>query len=186
MLWGINELTHVKDLEQYLSSANAQWMVCWNFFFGCFCLFRATPVAYVGSQARSRNGAVAAGLCHSQSNARSKPCLRPTLHSSWQRQTINPLSKPGIESASSWILVKFISTEPWCELTRNLFFTRYFHRQVRGWLYSFIQHSVNDLETICSISTNAISFYCTHIHQLVQHSEWRNNISFLLTSLINS
>ena len=31
------------------------------------CLFKAAPVAYVGSQARGRVGAVAAGLCHSHS-----------------------------------------------------------------------------------------------------------------------
>ena len=39
------------------------------FFFG---LFRATPVAYGGSQARGRIGTTAAGLHHSYSNARSK------------------------------------------------------------------------------------------------------------------
>ena len=43
-----------------------------SFFFG---LFRARPVAYAGSQARSRIGAVAIGLCHSHSNAGSEPCL---------------------------------------------------------------------------------------------------------------
>ena len=42
--------------------------------------FRAAPVAYGGSQARNPIGAVAAGLCQSQShsNSGSKPCLRPT------------------------------------------------------------------------------------------------------------
>ena len=43
-----------------------------------FCLFRATPTAYVGSQARGLIRAVAAGLCHSHSNTRSKLRLRPT------------------------------------------------------------------------------------------------------------
>ena len=43
-----------------------------------FCLFRATPSAYWGSQARGRIGATAAGLCHSHSNARSKLPLQPT------------------------------------------------------------------------------------------------------------
>ena len=42
-------------------------------FFAFF--FRATPVAYVGSQARGRIGATAPGLHHSHSNARSEPCL---------------------------------------------------------------------------------------------------------------
>ena len=44
--------------------------------FGLF--FRATPTAYGGLQARGQSGAVAAGLLHSHSNARSEPCLRPT------------------------------------------------------------------------------------------------------------
>ena len=34
--------------------------------------FRATPVAYGSSQARGRIGAAVAGLCNSNSNARSK------------------------------------------------------------------------------------------------------------------
>ena len=48
------------------------------YLFLCLCLFRATPTAYGGSQARGPIGAVAAGLHHSQSNARSEPCLPPT------------------------------------------------------------------------------------------------------------
>ena len=40
-----------------------------------FLLFRAAPVAYGGSQARSQIWAVAAGPHHSHSNTGSKPCL---------------------------------------------------------------------------------------------------------------
>ena len=50
-----------------------------NFFF--FCLFafsRATPAAYVGSQARGLIGAVADGLRQSHSNAGSEMHLQPT------------------------------------------------------------------------------------------------------------
>ena len=47
-----------------------------SFFF--FLLFRATPAAYGGSQARAQIGAVAAGLHHSHSNTRSEPSLPPT------------------------------------------------------------------------------------------------------------
>ena len=43
--------------------------------FVCFCLFRAVPVAYGSSQARSQTGAEAVGLCHSHSIAGSKPYL---------------------------------------------------------------------------------------------------------------
>ena len=42
------------------------------------CLFRATPVAYGGFQARDRIRAIAAGLHCSHSNARSEPHLQPT------------------------------------------------------------------------------------------------------------
>ena len=49
----------------------------WHLFFGGVCLFgwlvfRATPAAYEGSQARSLIGAVAASLHHSHSYARSQ------------------------------------------------------------------------------------------------------------------
>ena len=43
-----------------------------------FCLFRVTPTANEGSQARDLIEAVAAGLRHSRSNARSEPRLQPT------------------------------------------------------------------------------------------------------------
>ena len=67
---------------------------------------------------RGRIGAVAASLCHS--NTRSK---RHTLqgvcskhYSSWQHQILNPLSKTRDRTASSWILVRFVSTVPQWEL----------------------------------------------------------------------
>ena len=48
-----------------------------KFLFFSFCFFRATLVAHGGSQVRGRIGAVAACLCHSQGNTKSKPPLRP-------------------------------------------------------------------------------------------------------------
>ena len=47
-------------------------------FFLVFCLFRATPAAYGGSQARGPIGATAASLHHSHSHAGSEPHLPPT------------------------------------------------------------------------------------------------------------
>ena len=44
-----------------------------------FLFFRAIPVAYGSSQARGWITAVAAGLHHSHSNAKSKPQLQPIL-----------------------------------------------------------------------------------------------------------
>ena len=48
-----------------------------SFFVVVFCLFRAAPSAYGGSQARGPIGAVAIGLHHSHSNTGSEPHLRP-------------------------------------------------------------------------------------------------------------
>ena len=62
------------------------------FFFPFFCLSRAAPVAYGGSQARRLIRAVAASLHLSHSNARSEP--RCNLHhSSQQCQILNPPNK---------------------------------------------------------------------------------------------
>ena len=49
------------------------------FFFLSFFLFMASLAAYGHSQARGRTGAAAARLDPSHSNARSEPCLQPTL-----------------------------------------------------------------------------------------------------------
>jgi len=76
-----------------------------------YCLFRATPVAYGGSQARGLIGAVAAGLCHSHSNAGSEPLRFLTR---WAR--------PGIEPETSWFLVGLVSTAPWWELWVRFYF----------------------------------------------------------------
>ena len=43
-----------------------------------FCLFRAAPEGYGGSQARGGIGTVAAGVYHSHSNSGSEPRLLPT------------------------------------------------------------------------------------------------------------
>ena len=47
-------------------------------FFGVFCLLRAAPAAYGGSQVRGLIGAVAVGLHYSHSTAGSELCLQPT------------------------------------------------------------------------------------------------------------
>ena len=49
---------------------------CLFYFF--FCLFRAAPTTYGGSQARGQIGAVAITLHHSHSHVRSETRLRPT------------------------------------------------------------------------------------------------------------
>ena len=56
-----------------------------------FCPFRVVPAAFGGSQARGPIGAVATGLHHRLSNARS----------------LTHWAGPGIELKSSWLLVRF-------------------------------------------------------------------------------
>ena len=57
----------------HLDDGRALLPIEFSFFFFGFCLFRAAPVAYGGSQPRGGIGALAAGLHHSHSNAGSKP-----------------------------------------------------------------------------------------------------------------
>ena len=71
-----------------------------------FCIFRATPCSIWRFQARSRIGAVATSLCHSHRNPTSEPHLWPT-----PQLTARRLSEARIEPSSSWMLVRFLSTE---------------------------------------------------------------------------
>ena len=57
---------------------NAQGILPFFFFFFLIVFSRAASVAYGGSQARGLIGALATGLCHSHSNARSEPRLQHT------------------------------------------------------------------------------------------------------------
>ena len=70
-----------------------------------FCLFGATPAEYGTSQARGQIGAAAASPHHSRSNARSKPCLRPTPQLT---ATVGPLSEARDQTCilmdTSWVL----------------------------------------------------------------------------------
>ena len=62
------------------------------FSFFVFCLFRAAPAAYGGSQARGLIGAIVAGLHLSYSNARSEH-VYDLHHSSRQHWIVNSLSE---------------------------------------------------------------------------------------------
>ena len=54
-------------------------VIAWSvyLFFLSFCVFRATPTVYGGSQARGQIIAVSPGLCQSHSNVASELCLQP-------------------------------------------------------------------------------------------------------------
>ena len=69
----------IKEKHQNSVWVQLHWNKRMQFF--CFCLFvcfRAAPVAYGVSQARSLIGAAAASLRHSHSNSGSEWCLQPT------------------------------------------------------------------------------------------------------------
>ena len=74
------------DHEEYLSEIFLCVCVCMVLFFFFlpffflvfFCLSRAAPVAYGGSQVRGPIGAVATGLRQSHNNKGSELCLQPT------------------------------------------------------------------------------------------------------------
>ena len=85
------------------------------------CIFRATPMAYGISQARSRIGAIAAGLHHSHSNTGSEPCLWPPPQPTATPDPLTHWERPGVGPVSSWILVGFVITEPWWELSLRSF-----------------------------------------------------------------
>ena len=88
---------------------------CLHFLGGLF--FKASPAAYGASQARGQIRAAAAGLHHSHSNARSKPHLEPTPQlTAAPARFLTHWARPGVESASSWMLVIFIYAEPQWEL----------------------------------------------------------------------
>ena len=95
------------------------------FFFFFFCLFRATPMTYGRSQAKGGIRDVAAALHHSHSNVVSELHLqyitvRGNAGSLIQR------ARPGIERASSWILLGFITAEPPWELLSSSSFSRFY------------------------------------------------------------
>ena len=77
-------------------------------------LFGAAPAAHGSSQARGRIGAIAAGLRHNHSNARSVSVTYTTAYGN--TRSLTHWARPGIEPATSWFRVGFISSVPRWEL----------------------------------------------------------------------
>ena len=84
------------------------------FFF--FLPFRATPSAY-GSSRLEVDAIAAAGLYYSNSGSELR--LQPTPQLTITPDPLTHWLRPGIEPASSWILVGFISTVPQWELQKE-------------------------------------------------------------------
>ena len=109
--------------QHYLRKAPWTFDVGWKssfFFFNSkkffFCLFRAASMAYGSSQDRGWIRAVAIGLRHSHSNAGSKPLSVTYTTAHGNARCLTHRARPGIEPASSWILVMSVTAEPWQEL----------------------------------------------------------------------
>ena len=92
------------------------------FYFIFFLLFEAAPVAYGGSQASGLIGATAVSLCHNHSNTRSELCLPPTPQLTAKPDPLTHWARPGIEPATSWFLVGFISAAPQRHLLEFIFY----------------------------------------------------------------
>ena len=121
-----------------------------------FLLFRATPTAYGGSQARGLIRVTAASLYYSHRNgAQAEGELCNLHHSSRKGQILNPLSeRPGIEPTTSWFLVGFASAAPGRELLSD-FLSRVsvkWHLRVVLILISIMINNVDYLLT-CLIAT---------------------------------
>ena len=92
-------LSSVKERQVSFQNSSAGWCCRIHLkFLEWWCFFRASPVAYGGSQARGWTGAAAAGLHHSNA------------------ESLTHWVRPGIEPASPWIIVGFISAVPQREL----------------------------------------------------------------------
>ena len=114
------------DIKRFLHKCHSSHYFLFLFLFLFFCLFLhvfgAAPSAHGSSQPRGQIVAVATGLHHSHSNTRSKRHLWPTPQLTAIPDLLTHRARPGIEPASSWILVRFVTAEPRWELFILFFF----------------------------------------------------------------
>jgi len=89
-----------------------------------FCLCRAIPMAYGGSQARGQTAVAATILHHSHSNIPSESATYTTAQANGGDGSAH-WARPGMEPVSSWILVRFVSAAQWQELIRYFFNNSY-------------------------------------------------------------
>ena len=122
----MDECLAAKPYHSLRSTKNLSKQAPKSFFFFFPLFFRATPVAMEVPRLRVKSElSIAADLCHSHSNTGSKPSLWPTPQlSSRRRQILTHWVRPGIEPATSWFLVGFLSDAPWTPPSPALFFLK--------------------------------------------------------------
>ena len=91
-------------------------------FLPSFFLFRAVLAAHGGSQARGRMGAVATSLHHSSRQLGIQAASSTYISAHGIDESLTHWARPGIEPASSWILVGFVTAQPPRELPEIDFF----------------------------------------------------------------
>ena len=94
------------------------------FLFIYFFLFRAAFMAYGGSQARGQIGAGRPIPQPQQHGIQATSVIYTMAHGN--AGSLTHWARPGFKPASSWILIRFVSTEPRQELPRFILFFFFF------------------------------------------------------------
>ena len=116
-----------------------------SFFSVSFFLFRAKPVAYGSSQARSRIGTAAAGLLPQAEQCQILAMSTTYATAHGNVGSLTHWARPGIEPVTSWFLVGFISAAPPWELLVQFKFMASFGSQIIHNFTRRIQSKIKDL-----------------------------------------
>ena len=157
----IRSCSYQLKIFTYCNTLVLTWLASVFYFICLFCLFRAAPRHMEVPRLWGWIGAVATGLHHSHSNTRSKPRLRTYTIARGNVRSLIHWVRLGIEPASSWVLVRFVSTQPRQELLLQYFkwlFTIcmwYIH-----WQNSTLGFDIHSIQLI-QIFINLINVYGT-------------------------
>ena len=124
----------------------------------------AAPSTYESSQARGRIGATAAGLHHSHSNRRLELHLQPTPQLMEMRDRWH-WARPGIASASSWILVRLLTTEPRRISLNIIFFSKLHHFNPKPWITFWLSLKIFILFQMIRIVWSYATFLAMSVQQ---------------------
>ena len=105
-------------------------------FYFCFCFSRAARGTYGSSQGRGWIRATSSSHSHSHRNTRAMSVTNTTAHSN--AGSLTHWMRPGIKPSSSWILIRFVTTEPQREFLDALFKLVFFFFFKRAFIYLFI------------------------------------------------